>query len=60
MSFCDICFYLGVFGIIWYIFWLLLAYQSPAEHPTISEEEKIYIETSIGEGASLFSATEVP
>ncbi|XP_062860818.1 vesicular glutamate transporter 3 isoform X2 [Trichomycterus rosablanca] len=49
----------GVFGIIWYIFWLLLAYDSPAVHPTISEEEKIYIETSIGEGANLLSATEV-
>lgn len=49
----------GVFGIIWYIFWLLLAYESPAVHPTISEEEKTYIETSIGEGVNLMSATEV-
>uniref|UniRef100_A0AAR2KGY5 Major facilitator superfamily (MFS) profile domain-containing protein n=1 Tax=Pygocentrus nattereri TaxID=42514 RepID=A0AAR2KGY5_PYGNA len=48
----------GVFGILWYIFWLLLAYESPAVHPTISEEEKTYIETTIGEGASLMSATE--
>ncbi|XP_026086087.1 vesicular glutamate transporter 3-like [Carassius auratus] len=48
----------GVFGIIWYIFWLLLAYNSPAIHPTISEEERTYIETSIGEGASLMSTTE--
>ncbi|XP_016408378.1 vesicular glutamate transporter 3 [Sinocyclocheilus rhinocerous] len=48
----------GVFGIIWYIFWLLLAYNSPAIHPTISEEERTYIETSIGEGANLMSATE--
>ncbi|XP_026143119.1 vesicular glutamate transporter 3-like [Carassius auratus] len=48
----------GVFGIIWYSFWLLLAYNSPAIHPTISEEEKTYIETSIGEGANLMSATE--
>uniref|UniRef100_A0A8C1MQJ0 Solute carrier family 17 member 8 n=1 Tax=Cyprinus carpio TaxID=7962 RepID=A0A8C1MQJ0_CYPCA len=48
----------GVFGIIWYSFWLLLAYDSPAIHPTISEEERTYIETSIGEGASLMSATE--
>ncbi|TSK38500.1 Vesicular glutamate transporter 3 [Bagarius yarrelli] len=48
----------GVFGIIWYTFWLLLAYESPAEHPTISEEEKTYIETTIGEGVNLLSATE--
>ncbi|XP_067275831.1 vesicular glutamate transporter 3 isoform X1 [Pseudorasbora parva] len=48
----------GVFGIIWYTFWLLLAYDSPAIHPTISEEERTYIETSIGEGANLMSSTE--
>uniref|UniRef100_A0A8C5BKH1 Solute carrier family 17 member 8 n=1 Tax=Gadus morhua TaxID=8049 RepID=A0A8C5BKH1_GADMO len=34
----------GVFGIIWYVFWLLLAYGSPADHPTISNEERLYIE----------------
>ncbi|XP_053478884.1 vesicular glutamate transporter 3 [Ictalurus furcatus] len=48
----------GVFGIIWYTFWLLLAYESPAVHPTISEEERTYIETTIGEGVNLMSATE--
>ncbi|XP_049648322.1 vesicular glutamate transporter 3 [Accipiter gentilis] len=47
----------GMFGIVWYMFWLLHAYESPAAHPTITNEEKIYIETSIGEGASLASAS---
>lgn len=46
-----------MFGIVWYMFWLLHAYESPAAHPTITNEEKIYIETSIGEGASLASAS---
>ncbi|NXL90599.1 VGLU3 protein, partial [Alectura lathami] len=46
----------GMFGIVWYMFWLLHAYESPAAHPTITSEERIYIETSIGEGASLASA----
>uniref|UniRef100_A0A8C1GD05 Solute carrier family 17 member 8 n=1 Tax=Cyprinus carpio TaxID=7962 RepID=A0A8C1GD05_CYPCA len=50
----------GVFGIIWYSFWLLLAYDSPAIHPTISEEERTYIETSIGEGANLMSKFNTP
>ncbi|EGW06682.1 Vesicular glutamate transporter 3 [Cricetulus griseus] len=45
----------GMFGIIWYIFWLLQAYECPAAHPTISNAEKTYIETSIGEGANLAS-----
>ncbi|NXQ24468.1 VGLU3 protein, partial [Alaudala cheleensis] len=42
----------GMFGIVWYVFWLLHAYESPAVHPTITSEERIYIEMSIGEGAS--------
>ncbi|XP_027785152.2 vesicular glutamate transporter 3 isoform X2 [Marmota flaviventris] len=45
----------GMLGIIWYMFWLLQAYECPAAHPTISNEEKTYIETSIGEGANLAS-----
>uniref|UniRef100_A0A8C6XCW9 Solute carrier family 17 member 8 n=1 Tax=Naja naja TaxID=35670 RepID=A0A8C6XCW9_NAJNA len=46
----------GMFGIIWYMFWLLQAYESPAVHPTISTEERIYIETSIG-GANLINTS---
>nr|XP_025737080.1 vesicular glutamate transporter 3-like isoform X2 [Callorhinus ursinus] len=45
----------GMFGIIWYTFWLLQAYECPAAHPTISSEERNYIETSIGEGANVVS-----
>ncbi|XP_045682518.1 vesicular glutamate transporter 3 isoform X2 [Phyllostomus hastatus] len=45
----------GMFGIIWYMFWLLQAYECPAAHPTISDEERTYIETSIGEGANSVS-----
>ncbi|XP_004589680.2 vesicular glutamate transporter 3 isoform X2 [Ochotona princeps] len=45
----------GMFGILWYLFWLLQAYECPAAHPTITSEERTYIETSIGEGANLVS-----
>uniref|UniRef100_A0A8C6G0E7 Solute carrier family 17 member 8 n=1 Tax=Moschus moschiferus TaxID=68415 RepID=A0A8C6G0E7_MOSMO len=45
----------GILGIIWYVFWLLQAYECPAAHPSISQEERTYIETSIGEGANLVS-----
>lgn len=45
----------GSFGIFWYIFWLLVSYESPAQHPTISDEERKYIEESIGEGCSLMN-----
>ncbi|KAI8483869.1 hypothetical protein Bbelb_383960 [Branchiostoma belcheri] len=33
---------------VWLVFWLLLAYDSPAKHPRISEEEQKYIEGSTG------------
>ncbi|MBN3300923.1 VGL2A protein, partial [Amia calva] len=43
----------GCFGIFWYMFWILVSYESPAVHPTITEEERNYIEESIGESAKL-------
>uniref|UniRef100_A0A8D3CKZ1 Solute carrier family 17 member 8 n=1 Tax=Scophthalmus maximus TaxID=52904 RepID=A0A8D3CKZ1_SCOMX len=50
----------GVFGIIWYVMWLLLAYGSPAEHPTITDEERMYIETTIGETINQLSKFNTP
>ncbi|KAK9397456.1 vesicular glutamate transporter 1 [Crotalus adamanteus] len=45
----------GSFGIFWYLFWLMVSYQSPAKHPTITEEERKYIEESIGESTTLMN-----
>lgn len=56
---CTVTSHTGVFGIVWYVSWLLLAYGSPAEHPTITEEERTYIETAIGEKVHQINATEV-
>ncbi|XP_075712818.1 vesicular glutamate transporter 3 [Rhinoderma darwinii] len=47
----------GIFGMIWYVFWLLHATGSPAAHPSITTEERSYIETSIGEGCSLVTTS---
>lgn len=44
---------------VWYMFWLLVSYESPAKHPTITDEERRYIEESIGESANLLGAMEV-
>lgn len=41
------------------MFWILVSYESPAEHPTITEEERRYIEESIGESAQLMGPSEV-
>uniref|UniRef100_A0A3B4FDW2 Vesicular glutamate transporter 2.1 n=1 Tax=Pundamilia nyererei TaxID=303518 RepID=A0A3B4FDW2_9CICH len=48
----------GCFGIFWYMFWILVSYESPAEHPTITDEERCYIEESIGESAKLTGPAE--
>lgn len=40
---------LGCVGIVWFIFWILLAFDSPAAHPSISMTERKYIENSIAE-----------
>ena len=32
---------------MWFIFWLILGFDSPATHPRISQSEREYIETSI-------------
>src|SRR5687768_15822106 len=43
------CFYFyGVFGLIWYCTWLWLSFEKPRTHPTISKDELLYIEESIG------------
>uniref|UniRef100_A0A8C6P1Q2 Solute carrier family 17 member 6b n=1 Tax=Nothobranchius furzeri TaxID=105023 RepID=A0A8C6P1Q2_NOTFU len=49
----------GCFGIFWYMFWILVSYESPAEHPSITDEERCYIEESIGESAKLMGPSEV-
>ncbi|KAF3832713.1 hypothetical protein F7725_026378 [Dissostichus mawsoni] len=48
----------GCFGMFWYIFWVLVSYESPAVHPTITDEERCYIEESIGESIKLAGPAE--
>uniref|UniRef100_A0A671LR59 Major facilitator superfamily (MFS) profile domain-containing protein n=1 Tax=Sinocyclocheilus anshuiensis TaxID=1608454 RepID=A0A671LR59_9TELE len=50
----------GSFGIVWYMFWILVSYESPADHPTITDEERTYIEESIGESAKLLGKFKTP
>jgi len=37
----------GVIAVVWSIVWFFLVYNSPAEHPRISVEERIYIEKAL-------------
>jgi hypothetical protein len=38
----------GIAGVVWAIFWFSMTFEKPAFHPTISAQEKHYIEQSIG------------
>lgn len=40
----------GAVGLVWSICWFLLIFDSPATHPRISVEERVYIESKIAEG----------
>jgi ACS family sodium-dependent inorganic phosphate cotransporter len=42
----------GVVGLVWSIAWFFLVFDSPAQHPRISEEERRYIEGAIGDATS--------
>jgi ACS family sodium-dependent inorganic phosphate cotransporter-like MFS transporter 5 len=37
----------GLAGVIWYVFWLFLVYETPATHPRISYSELNYIQNAI-------------
>lgn len=49
----------GVVGLVWSITWFFLVFDSPAQHPRISEEERRYIESSIGGATSRGKVQEV-
>lgn len=44
----SIFYIFGACGIVWSVVWLFVGANSPATHPRISEDEKKYIESSLG------------
>lgn len=42
-------YFFGLIGVVWFVFWVFLVYNSPQEHPRISADELMYIEASQGE-----------
>lgn len=45
----PLCFYLfGFLGIIWFVFWCYFIYDSPAVHPRICQQERMFILASMG------------
>ena len=43
-------YFYGCAGIVWYMFWLWLAFEKPSKHPAITPREQMYIEQSINVG----------
>lgn len=39
----HVFYFFGGLGIVWYVLWLILCYNSPSSHPFITEEEKSYL-----------------
>ncbi|KAL0275646.1 UNVERIFIED_CONTAM: hypothetical protein PYX00_003443 [Menopon gallinae] len=50
----------GMIGVLWSVMWFVLIYDSPAEHPRISAEERAFIEDSIGTTSNKGKALAVP
>ncbi|KAK7861723.1 hypothetical protein R5R35_014581 [Gryllus longicercus] len=50
----------GAVGLAWSVAWFLLVFDSPAQHPRITYEERRYIETAIGSGTARGKALSVP
>ena len=46
---CDPCLSTGVLGCLWFVLWMLTVHDSPAQHPRISQAERHYIESSVGQ-----------
>ncbi|VDL78987.1 unnamed protein product [Nippostrongylus brasiliensis] len=44
--------YAGIAGCVWAIFWFSLTFEKPAFHPTITQDEKKFIEDAIGHVSS--------
>jgi len=41
----------GAMGVIWSIMWFFLVYDTPSQHPRISDKEKNYIENALNKKA---------
>nr|QQY02504.1 vesicular glutamate transporter [Cryptocotyle lingua] len=46
-------YFYGISGLFWFIWWWRVTYERPSIHPTITEAERVYIETSIGDNPNI-------
>jgi len=44
----NVFYFFGSISIVWFVFWCILVYNDPHSHPFISDEERDYLQKSIG------------
>ena len=47
LSWPGIFYFFGSIGLVWTALWFIYVYESPSEHETIDNDEKLYIESSL-------------
>ncbi|XP_054282826.1 putative inorganic phosphate cotransporter isoform X2 [Macrosteles quadrilineatus] len=47
-SWASVFYVFGLVGVVWFVIWCLVCYNDPASHPFITEEERAYLEETIG------------
>ncbi|XP_076450040.1 putative transporter slc-17.2 isoform X2 [Babylonia areolata] len=48
----SIFYVLGVYGLLWFVLWMFLVFDSPACHPRITPQERHYIQTCLRDRTS--------
>lgn len=56
----SVFYFTGGLALLWSIMWFLFVFETPAEHPRITAEERNEIETAIGAGVKAKKPTYVP
>lgn len=44
----NVFYFFGAISIVWFVFWCVLVYNDPHSHPFISDQERDYLQMSIG------------
>ncbi|XP_048478594.1 sialin isoform X1 [Plutella xylostella] len=53
-------YFTGIIGVMWSLAWFAVVYDSPAQHPRISDSERLYLEKVIGTDSNKKGHTPVP